>query len=92
MFKVLAVLGVSLAALLGNAKMLNAQTSPVTAIDIALEPDATMMEHAKADNARLLKVFPGGFALDATMRTLQCCNSLSVRLTSIRSTSPRTRF
>jgi 2'-5' RNA ligase len=40
--------------------------SPVTAIDIALEPDATMMQHAQADNARLLKVFPKGFALDAT--------------------------
>src|SRR5258707_14977994 len=64
--KVLAVLGIGLVALLGNAKMSNAQTSPVTAIDIALEPDATMIEHAKADNARLLKVFPKGFALDAT--------------------------
>jgi hypothetical protein len=44
----------------------NAEASPVTAIDIALEPDATMMGHAQADNARLLKVFPKGFALDAT--------------------------
>ena len=42
------------------------QQSPVTAIDIALEPDATMMQHAQADNARLLKAFPKGFALDAT--------------------------
>ena len=39
---------------------------PVTVIDIALEPDATMIQHAKADNARLLKEFPKGFALDAT--------------------------
>jgi hypothetical protein len=38
----------------------------VTAIDIALEPDATMIRHAKAANARLLKDFPKGFALDAT--------------------------
>jgi 2'-5' RNA ligase len=44
----------------------NAQQSPVTAIDIALEPDATMIQHAQADNARLLKAFPKGFALDAT--------------------------
>jgi hypothetical protein len=44
----------------------SAETSPVTAIDIALEPDATMMEHAHADNARLLNAFPRGFALDAT--------------------------
>src|SRR5262245_39196214 len=43
-----------------------AQQSPVTAIDIALEPDATMIQHAKADNARLLKSFPKGFTLDAT--------------------------
>jgi hypothetical protein len=42
------------------------QQNPVTAIDIALEPDATMVEHAKAANARLLKEFPKGFALDAT--------------------------
>lgn len=39
---------------------------PVTAIDIALEPDAVMIRHAHADNARLLKAFPQGFALDAT--------------------------
>src|SRR5580698_63248 len=45
-----------------------AATAPdhVTAIDIALEPDATMIRHAKAANARLLKDFPKGFALDAT--------------------------
>ena len=40
----------------------------VTAIDILLEPDATMLEHAAANNARLLAVFPKGFALDATHR------------------------
>jgi 2'-5' RNA ligase len=43
-----------------------AQSIPVIAVDIALEPDATMIQHAKADNARLLKEFPKGFALDAT--------------------------
>ena len=32
--------------------------NPVTAIDIALEPDATMVRHAMAANARLLKSFP----------------------------------
>lgn len=35
----------------------------VTAIDILLEPDATMIEHAKAANERLLKSFPKGFSL-----------------------------
>jgi 2'-5' RNA ligase len=43
-----------------------AQAVSLTAVDIALEPDATMIQHAKADNARLLKEFPKGFALDAT--------------------------
>jgi 2'-5' RNA ligase len=43
-----------------------AQQNPVTAIDIALEPDATMMQHAMAANARLLKSFPKGFPLDET--------------------------
>jgi hypothetical protein len=36
------------------------------AIDIALEPDATMVQRARADNDRLLSAFPKGFALDAT--------------------------
>ena len=40
----------------------------VTAIDIMLEPDATMLRHAEAANARLLNVFPKGFSLDATHR------------------------
>jgi phosphoserine phosphatase len=40
----------------------------VTAIDILLEPDATMLRHCQANNARLLKVFPKGFALDASHR------------------------
>jgi hypothetical protein len=40
----------------------------VTAIDILLKPDATILQHAEASNARLLKVYPKGFALDATHR------------------------
>jgi len=43
-----------------------AEQNAITAIDIALEPDATLIQHAEAVNARLLKVFPKGFALDAT--------------------------
>jgi hypothetical protein len=42
--------------------------STVTAIDILLEPDATMLQHCRANNARLLAVFPKGFALDETHR------------------------
>src|SRR5690349_14405899 len=44
----------------------NSQQSTVheiTAIDILLEPDATMVSHAKATNERLLKSFPKEFAL-----------------------------
>jgi len=44
------------------------EQSPVTAIDILLEPDATMLQHSAANNARLIAVFPKGFALDATHR------------------------
>jgi 2'-5' RNA ligase len=61
-----AALGISLVSLFGYTEDSNAQQNPVIAIDIALEPDATMIQHAQADNARLLKVFPKGFALDAT--------------------------
>jgi 2'-5' RNA ligase len=55
-------LGLALALSSGAA----AQQNPVTAIDIALEPDATMVQHARDANARLRKDFPKGFTLDAT--------------------------
>lgn len=45
-----------------------ADSNPVTAIDVLLEPDSTMLGRAQAVNDRLLKVFPEGFALDATHR------------------------
>ncbi len=44
------------------------EQSPVTAIDILLEPDATMLGHAEAVNANHLKIYPQGFALDAAHR------------------------
>src|SRR5277367_1629737 len=62
----IATISLALASLAGLAGASAAQPNPVTAIDIALEPDATMIRHAKAANARLLKDFPKGFALDAT--------------------------
>jgi hypothetical protein len=53
-----------------------AAQSEITAIDILLQPDATILQHAAANNARLLGVFPKGFALDAThmphITMLQC--------------------
>jgi hypothetical protein len=45
-----------------------AEPNAVTAIDILLEPDVTMLQHAQAVNDRLRKVFPKGFTLDATHR------------------------
>jgi hypothetical protein len=68
--KVLAALSIGLlSAIFGNAKPLfSAEPSPVTAIDILLEPDAAMLRRAEADNDKLLKVFSKGFALDANHR------------------------
>jgi membrane-associated phospholipid phosphatase len=44
------------------------QANDVNAIDVLLEPDDTMLQHSGANNDRLLKVFPKGFALDETHR------------------------
>jgi hypothetical protein len=44
------------------------EAGAVTAINILLEPDDTMLQHCEANNARLLQVFPKGFALDASHR------------------------
>jgi hypothetical protein len=41
----------------------SAEQNPITAVDIVLEPDATMVQHAQAANAGLLKNFPKGFTL-----------------------------
>jgi hypothetical protein len=52
----------------GAALAADAKPNAITAIDILLEPDATMIQRATATNDRLLKVFPKGFSLDATHR------------------------
>src|SRR5579872_3576257 len=65
--KALTTLTIGLPVLIGTAQPLTAEEpSPVTAIDIVLEPDATMIQHAEAANQRLLKDFPKGFALGKT--------------------------
>ena len=51
-----------------KVKTTGVEQEPVTAIDILLEPDATMLQYAEAVNARLLKVYPKGFTLDALHR------------------------
>jgi hypothetical protein len=64
--KRVSVLVLGFVALLGSPEMSTAQHNPVIAIDVALKPDATMIQRAKAANDRLLKAYPQGFALDAT--------------------------
>ena len=64
--QVFTAIGLGLGFALAFAQETAAQQNPVTAIDIALEPDATMVQHARDANARLLKDFPEGFALDET--------------------------
>ncbi len=54
----------------------------IVAVDILLQPDAVMLRHAAANNARLLGVYPKGFALDEThTRTSPCSSALSARRT-----------
>jgi hypothetical protein len=50
-------------ATLDNDTTLTTLPSTITALDIVLEPDATMIQHAQAANAGLLKNFPKGYAL-----------------------------
>ncbi len=63
---VVTAIGIGLGLVLASTQVSVAQQNSVTAIDIALEPDATMVQHAMAANARLRKSFPKGFALDET--------------------------
>ena len=46
-------------------KTVHPAQSKITAIDILLKPEATMLKYAAANNKRLLRVYPNGFALDA---------------------------
>src|SRR5262245_53846111 len=66
--KVPALLTIGLLATLVGAALpvIAEEPNPVTAIDILLEPDATMVMHAEAANKRLLKEFPKGFTLGKT--------------------------
>jgi hypothetical protein len=61
----LASIAIEITMTLGVGERASVQ-QPVTAIDIALEPDQTMVGHSQAANADLLKDFPKGFSLDDT--------------------------
>src|SRR5213595_1957289 len=67
-FLLIGVVACAVALAGGTALAADAKPNPITAIDILLEPDATMIQHATATNDRLRKVFPKGFALDASHR------------------------
>jgi len=77
----LAVLSISLSASLpASAQAVGAGgADQVTAIDILLEPDATMVTHAEAANERLRKQFPKGFALGNTHQPHISCLQRYVR-------------
>src|SRR5580704_4085588 len=61
--------GAMVSAIASESGIAKAQQAPaagenkVAAIDILLEPDATMIQHATAANAELLKIFPKGYTL-----------------------------
>jgi hypothetical protein len=46
----------------------SAEQHPITAVDIVLEPDATMIQHAQAANAGLLKNSPKATRWAVNMR------------------------
>ena len=54
--KASALLSIGLLASLSANAQQSGDPSPVTAIDILLEPDATMVKNAEAANERLLKI------------------------------------
>ena len=55
-------------AALSVVSMPDSESTSVTAIDVLLLPDQTMIDRANAANAELRKNYPAGFALDATHR------------------------
>jgi 2'-5' RNA ligase superfamily protein len=59
---------VVVALLMLNCATMVVAADSVTAIDVLLLPDQTMIQHAQVANARLRKNYPEGFALDATHR------------------------
>jgi hypothetical protein len=67
-FLIKAALACAIALAGGTALAADTKPNAITAIDILLEPDAVMIQRATDTNDRLLKVFPKGFALDASHR------------------------
>lgn len=61
-----AAVALSLGAQSGAAQTTSEPQASITAIDVGLEPDATMIAHATALNARLRQSFPKGYTLGAS--------------------------
>lgn len=64
--EVISAMGLGLGLAMAFVQAAVAQPNSATAVDVALEPDAAMIQRARADNARLLRSFAKGFVLDAT--------------------------
>jgi len=79
--KVLAALTLGLVALRPAAGQPSRSVAPndVTAIDVVLEPDATMVERATAANQRLLAMYSKGFSLGKEHRPHISCLQRYVR-------------
>ena len=68
-------------------------SAPVTAIDILLKPDATMIRHATAVNDRLRKDYPGAFPwTPPTVPTSRWPSVTSAPRISPKSLPPSARF
>lgn len=59
-------IGIGLCSLLLAVASAEAAESQVTAIDILLKPDSTMIQQAQSANTKLRNNFPKGFALDVS--------------------------
>lgn len=62
----LIIAGIAVGAAPVSSQQVHEVKERLTAVDILLLPDQTMLGHAQADNARLRANYPAGFALDAT--------------------------
>ena len=90
--KVLAALGI-LGSQVGYAETSSAEQNPITAIDIALQPGATMIQYAEA--VKLACVRPSRKAslwTRPTIHTSRSCSATSIRRTSTKSTTRSARF
>ena len=71
-----AVKGWTVVSMKDDWKTVHPAKPDITAIDILLEPDGSMLARAAADNERLRKVYPQGFTFDAEhaphITMLQC--------------------